>query len=83
MTSLEFCMWLKGYFDIFGVTPLTSKQIDTIQRHLTMAFYLDIDKSYGEKHEENLGILHTGVKPKPAIGGHTISPTDEKITWRC
>jgi hypothetical protein len=38
MNSLDFCYWLRGYFEINGEQAITKKQAEIISKHLTLVF---------------------------------------------
>lgn len=50
MTPRDFCFWLQGFLDITEDTTLelNAKQVQCIQRHLTMVFRDEIDPSMAD-----------------------------------
>jgi hypothetical protein len=79
MTSVEFCYWLQGYFELGEARRLepgiTGEQAKCIQRHLAMVFVHEIDPSHAGPpgHQERLADAHEGVpmaKLKEAIEEH-------------
>ena len=38
MSPLDFCYWLRGYFEIAGETQLTKEQAEVISKHLALVF---------------------------------------------
>ena len=65
MTSINFCYWLQGWFEINGDIQgeISGDQLETIQRHLNMVFIHDIDpKMGGKEHQQALTNAHN--KPK-------------------
>lgn len=73
MTSRDFCYWLQGFFEISEHNndpekiTLTKEQVESIKKHLNMAFRHEIDPSFG-KDLEDLTEIHG---PKTEI---TTSP---------
>ena len=71
MTSRDFCYWLQGYFEIEDPEEVNSKQLDMIQKHLSLVFKHEIDPSYGDKeHQKELDEIHGEIdelKNKPAV----------------
>lgn len=63
MTSVQFCYWLQGYFELTGVTTgFTAEQAITIKEHLAMVFVHEIDPSHGDSLEQaKLSAVHEGV----------------------
>jgi hypothetical protein len=62
MQSRDFCYWLQGYFEINGANAdtLTSAQLETIKKHLSLVFVHEIDPSMGPKeHQDKLNNIHT------------------------
>lgn len=63
MKSSEFCYWLQGYFELQpeATKPLTTEQVETIQRHLALVFAHDIDPQAGPPvHQQQLNNIHGG-----------------------
>ena len=69
MTSVDFCYWLQGFFELSESEKLTEKQIEIIKNHLKLVFFYEIDPSYSSDPvvQETLQNLHDGntipVKP--------------------
>ena len=38
MNEVQFCYWLKGYFELSDSEELTPKQVAVIKEHLSLAF---------------------------------------------
>ena len=67
MKSTEFCYWLQGFFEISNaddpsMKPLTSSQVEMIQRHLNLVFIHEIDPSYPKGQQSELNAAHNGTK---------------------
>ncbi len=67
MTSRDFCYWLQGFLEINGVenSPgtqiMSRKQVEMIQKHLSMVFVHEIDPSVGSiNHQQELTEIHSG-----------------------
>lgn len=80
MTSRDFCYWLQGFFEIRGFDnkkPLTSVQVEMIQKHLNLVFYHEIDNSFG-KDKDGLMSLHGGASinyfPSSPVNDPKYSP---------
>ena len=58
MTSVEFCYWLQGFFEVGEPHTLNAKQTDLIQRHLNMVFIHEIDASYPTEQQKALEEEH-------------------------
>lgn len=47
MTSVNFCYWLQGYFEIMldkdNIHGLNASQVDVIKKHLTLVFKCEIN----------------------------------------
>lgn len=70
MTSRDFCFWLQGYLEISaesppgGIDALSPKQVECIQKHLSLVFKHEIDPSMGdEKEQEKLNKIHGPGRP--------------------
>jgi hypothetical protein len=67
MTTTEFCYWLQGFFEIQAASDnpgrqLSPKQVEIIQRHLSLVFKHDIDPKAGSPaHQEVLQGIHDGT----------------------
>lgn len=62
MTSRDFCYWLQGLFELGKPTQLDSKQLELVQRHLSMVFLHEIDPSAGSpEHQADLQKIHDGL----------------------
>lgn len=53
MTSNDFCNWLRGYLELTEQKEITAKQVECIQKHLSMVFKYEIDPSYGDEDMQN------------------------------
>lgn len=61
MTSVNFCYWLQGFFEISDVKAITPEQVKVIRNHLNMVFKHEIDPSLGdEEHQKELDAAHAG-----------------------
>ena len=63
MKASEFCYWLQGYFELQpeSTKPLTTEQVEIIQRHLALVFKHDIDPQAGPPaHQQQLNNIHGG-----------------------
>jgi hypothetical protein len=59
MTSVQFCYWLQGLFELSGSDPplvLNAQQVEIIKKHLNMVFKHELDPALGD--EEHRSILH-------------------------
>lgn len=78
MKATEFCYWLQGYFEIAEKSgecsgTLTSKQVDTVRRHLALVFKHELDPQHGPpEHQAVLQAIHDGT---PTLGG--VGPNGE------
>lgn len=79
MRSSEFCYWLQGYFEINEADPespkeINEKQVEMIQRHLSMVFVHDLDpKQVADKLQQ----IHDG-------NNHLIQkPGNSSVVYRC
>ena len=73
MTSVQFCYWLQGFFELAEPnTALTEKQVQTIKNHLKLVFLHEIDPSYSDDPtvQKIFQNIHDGKKP---LDGLTIS----------
>lgn len=62
MTSVQFCFWLQGFFELQGPHKIRPDQVELIKKHLNMVFYHEIDPSYGStEHQKKLSEIHSGV----------------------
>lgn len=67
MSSVSFCYWLQGYFELVAANPgpaggLTPSQADCIARHLAMVFAHDIDpKAGGPEVQMKLNDIYADV----------------------
>lgn len=67
MTPENFCYWLQGYFEVNLNDPpnLNPKQVEIIQRHLSLVFEHSIDpKAGGPEVQKKLNEIH---KPSSLI----------------
>lgn len=67
MTSVNFCYWLQGWFELNasidhreGATPET---LEIIRKHLAMVFKHEIDPSFPDEQQEALSTLHNSGYP--------------------
>jgi len=59
MTSRDFCYWLQGFMEVGNPSEMSPGQIATIQNHLNMVFFHEIDPSMGpDSHQDHLQHLH-------------------------
>jgi hypothetical protein len=58
MTSVQFCYWLQGMFEIAELDSLNYKQTELIKQHLNMVFIHEIDPSYPSGQQEALNQAH-------------------------
>lgn len=59
MTSVSFCYWLQGLFELQNPAELTPEQTACIKRHLAMVFVHEIDPAMGGKeHQAKLNETH-------------------------
>ena len=63
MTSVEFCYWLQGFFEVAEPETLSSKQTEMVKRHLDMVFVHEIDPSYPANQQDKLNATHSGMRP--------------------
>ena len=63
MTSVSFCYWLQGLFEIGEVKILNEKQVDIIKNHLNMVFFHEIDPALtpDKKKQQSLNQIHNGL----------------------
>lgn len=43
MTSVDFCFWLQGFFELSGTDTVTDEQVKIIKNHLNLTFLHEID----------------------------------------
>ena len=75
MTSVQFCYWLQGLFELAETKTLDEKQVETIKNHLKLVFLYDIDPSYTDNpvvqqifqniHDGKPPLENINVKQKP------------------
>lgn len=73
MTSVSFCYWLQGYFELLdsGESPvhgLTPKQGDIIRNHLNLVFKHELDPKVDGGNPvlaAELQAVHDGHPPRP------------------
>lgn len=58
MTSVQFCYWLNGLFELADPKTLDAHQTDLIKRHLQMVFKHEIDPSYPKEQQTSLNDIH-------------------------
>lgn len=58
MTSVEFCYWLQGVFEVTDVKSLDEKQTQIVKDHLNLVFYHEIDNKYADKAKAQ--VIHNG-----------------------
>lgn len=69
MTSRDFVYWLQGFFEISKDSPnytgeLNERQVQMIEKHLSLVFVHEIDPSYGDKkHTDKLNKIHENKYP--------------------
>lgn len=79
MTSVQFCYWLQGFFELrkAGLAQPCSfsmDQTECIERHLSLVFKHEIDASQGSaEHQAELQAIHDG---KQAIAPLANNPWD-------
>ena len=80
MTSVQFCYWLQGFFEISEGKTLSDKQVNIIKNHLKLVFYHEIDPSYSDnpKVQSEMQNIHDGTNP---IKKPNSSPG--KVVVRC
>lgn len=84
MTSVQFCFWLQGFFELrkenfpqltgnaMPAGSLTSEQANCIERHLSLVFKHEIDPSQGPlEHQAQLQNIHDGTS-------HMFGKTDSQ-----
>lgn len=65
MTSVQFCYWLQGVFEVAELNSLNYKQTQMIKDHLNMVFIHEIDPSYPESQQQALNDAHDGAEKHP------------------
>ncbi len=91
MTTVQFCYWLQGLFELSDVTELNADQTLKIKQHLAMVFIHDIDPSYPKDQQQALNTAHAGSssgKPTqpPGHGAgalHGQTDADGNALFRC
>jgi hypothetical protein len=79
MTSVQFCFWLQGLFEIGGdqFNTLNERQVQIIKNHLKLVFKFDIDPSFSSdpKVQEEMQEVHDG-KDEPFVNNdnHLATP---------
>jgi len=64
MTSVNFCYWLQGFFELQGAKKVTPAQVEIMKAHLNMVFVHEIDPAMGDQaHQDELNAIHTPTKP--------------------
>ncbi len=64
MTSVNFCYWLQGLFELQNPLQLDETQTKLIRQHLALVFKHEIDPAMGdEKHQKELNDIHSGAFP--------------------
>lgn len=63
MTSVQFCYWLQGHFELSPDTAgLTAEQTKTVKENLAMVFVHEIDPSHGDSLEQaKLSAVREGI----------------------
>lgn len=64
MTTVNFCYWLQGFFELHDdpAKGLNPAQKEIIRQHLAMVFKHDIDPRQGSvEHQAELQKLHDGL----------------------
>lgn len=61
MTSVNFCYWLMGFFEISNASVITEEQTDMIKKHLNLVFFHEIDPSYtnDKTKQEKMNEIHS------------------------
>lgn len=61
MKATEFCYWLQGYFELQREPrAMDAKQVECVQKHLSMVFIHEIDPSYPQAQQPALSTAHSG-----------------------
>lgn len=92
MTSVQFCFWLQGMFEISAAgsdeghlrpqMALNADQVQCIRRHLALVFKHEIDPQAGDKGVQDvLNQIHDMKKPNHGIAPANFSEND--IRYRC
>lgn len=64
MNSIDFCFWLKGFFEISDSCSVTDKQVAVIKGHLDLVFLHEIDPlrdSESESSPSELNAAHLSI----------------------
>lgn len=85
MSSVQFCFWLQGFFELANPREMTPAQVEMVKKHLSLVFIHEIDPSFPVEQQEQLNNVHTGdlfvlpaTKPsKPVSNPHGESPAGE------
>jgi hypothetical protein len=94
MTTVEFCYWLQGHFELSqtkGRDGLSGDQVTTIRNHLDLVFKHDIDPSYSKdpKVQAAMQATHDGAPLDLFPPGFTPGPDGiggtgpDGIVYRC
>lgn len=72
MTSRDFCFWLQGYLELADEPGTTSaldeRKVETIKKHLALAFIHDIDPSMGDADTQaKLNAHHNALGGPPKM----------------
>ncbi len=80
MTSVQFCYWLQGFFELGDVGPsgahyaLTEAQVKLVRAHLAMVFKHEIDPSY--PNGEELSKIHESGKTEQSGDPAPAAPVE-------
>jgi hypothetical protein len=91
MRASDFCYWLQGYIEISraglpaeSVLALTPGQAETIERHLAMVFFHDIDPKSGPPEvQEKLQAIHDGLAEAGSRPDHLPHARPLEVQYRC
>jgi len=84
MTSVEFCYWLQGFFELVDPTTINATQTELIKAHLNMVFIHEIDPKYPEGQQEDLNKAHAAPFSKEWSEQNTITDSNgNKLRPRC
>lgn len=78
MSSVQFCFWLQGFFEMTNATTMTPQQVELVKKHLAMVFIHEIDPSFPEEQQEALNAAH-GQSPAEGLFNDDGLP----VLYRC
>lgn len=91
MTSVNFCYWLQGLFELGSPEALTAEQTEQIKRHLALVFKYEIDPQMGDENiQKALNEIHSpptaltltcGLEPEKNRPVTITSPFDLDRDW--